>query len=71
MKNPIFVPEKPLAPGLYPAAGRTIEPAPQSSPSSHRLHLGDMMLDPRRLEAVLKAIVRRKKTGARRMAATV
>jgi hypothetical protein len=68
MKNPMLIPEKAIVPTPFQIAARLEEPAPEKTPGSGRRHLGEMMLNAKRLEAVLKAIVRRKKTGPRRVA---
>jgi hypothetical protein len=66
MKKSLLVPEKPLVPNLIEntTCVRDLKPAP-----ANQTVLGEMMLDARRLEVVLKDFVRRKKAGMRRVAA--
>ena len=56
--------ERPLIPSLFQVAART-EGAPVKSPSRRHAHLGEAMLNPRKLEAVLHAIGKKKKAVAR------
>ncbi len=64
---------KPTVPSVVQSVTRTPEiesvPALQSALATGRIPLAEMMLDAQKLEAVLKAIVRRKKLAARRLAA--
>jgi hypothetical protein len=64
---PMNKPEKPLVPALFQIAARIHEPesAPALKNLMRRGELSDAMLDAQKLEAVLKAIVRKKKNGAR------
>ena len=66
-ENPLLVPEKPLVPALFLLA--TADGPTLKAPAVDRTFLGEMMLDAKRLEAVLQAIVRRKKTTTRRVSA--
>ena len=69
MKNPLIVPEKPLVPTLFQRASRAGEPTPRRASTPRQTVLGEMMLDSKRLEAILKEIVRRKKAATRRVLA--
>lgn len=69
MKNPMLISEKEVALTPFQIAARADELAASKTPASGRIHLGEMMLDAKRLEAILTALVRRKKTGPRRAAA--
>jgi hypothetical protein len=59
MKNSMLVPEKAFIPTSFQIAGA------EENPMREKMHLGEMMLDAGRLEAVLRAIVRRKKSKRR------
>jgi hypothetical protein len=69
MKNPVPAQEKPLFPMLFQnnsyAGQRTLKRAAGNG----QVELGEMMLDAKRLEAVLKGVVRRKKASVRRISA--
>jgi hypothetical protein len=62
MNNPFALSERPLIPSLFQIAART-EDAPAKSKSFSRDHayLAETMLNPRKLEAVLNAIGKKKK----------
>ena len=64
--------EKPLIPGLFQIAAYAdfpeAMPVHGNSLASARMSLSDVLLNPKKLEAVLKAIARRERTGARRAA---
>lgn len=68
MKKSSPVPEKPLLPALFQTDPRAGE-LTRKPPAEAQTFLGEMMLDAKRLEAVLKTIVRRKKTATRRVSA--
>ena len=61
MKNPMLISEKEVALTPFQIAARADELAASKTPASGRIHLGEMMLDAKRLEAILTALVRRKK----------
>ena len=69
----ITTPQKPLIPALFQIAARAEEvesvPALKNAVVQGRGPASEMMLDPEKLEAVLKAIAKRKKPDVRRMPA--
>jgi hypothetical protein len=67
MKNPLLVPEKPSVTDLFRIAPGTNELTPRRASTARQTILGEMMLDAKRLEEVLKDVVRKKKAAARRM----
>jgi hypothetical protein len=70
MNNPfqIALSKRPLMPSLFQVAARAddaqSEPALKGSPSGH-MRLAERMLNPRKLEAVLNAIGKKKKSAGR------
>jgi hypothetical protein len=65
MKNPLSAQEKPFIPALFNIAHRQGERAFAHAPGAGQTSLGEMMLDAKKLEAILKAVDRRKKTATR------
>ncbi|HTR43034.1 MAG TPA: hypothetical protein VMH87_15575 [Pseudomonadales bacterium] len=68
--NPSIVSEKPLIPGLFQIAAcandaRSVS-ALKNALASHRMPLNDMMLDPEKIEAILKNIAQKKKAFLQR-----
>jgi hypothetical protein len=65
---PIALSKRPLMPSLFQAAASAddvrLEPALKNSLPGHA-RLSELMLDPRRLEAVLNALGKKKKSAAR------
>ena len=73
MNHSTIISEKPLIPGLFQiaACAHDIESASmlKSTLARERTPLSEAMLDPKKLEAILKGIARRKKFSARRASA--
>jgi hypothetical protein len=68
--NPTFqtlATEKPLIPGLFQIAACAGGPAIQNTSDLGRTPFAEMMLNPKKLEAVLKTIARLEKSAARRI----
>jgi hypothetical protein len=67
----VTTPQKPLIPSLFQIAARADEvqavPALKSALAHGHGPMAEMMLDPEKLEAVLKSVVRRKKPAVRRV----
>ncbi|HEX3625317.1 MAG TPA: hypothetical protein VH280_07825 [Verrucomicrobiae bacterium] len=61
--NPVF--DEPLLPSLFQFADRS-NSLPAIKTVKDRSALADLMLNPRRLEAILKAIGKRKKAAPKR-----
>lgn len=62
--NPVF--DEPLLPSLFQLTdGANNLPAPKSS-VTHRSTFAELMLNPKRLDAILKAIGKRKKSTPKR-----
>lgn len=70
MKNPAIPSDKSLMPALFQIAARADDPESvvelRSALATGKMPLAEMMLNAEKLEAILKAIVRRKKPAARR-----
>lgn len=70
MSTPILISEKPLIPGLFQIAAYADDAqsvsALKNALASQRMPLNDMMLDPEKLEAILKNIAQKKKASMRR-----
>jgi hypothetical protein len=70
MKNPAIPSDKSLMPALFQIAARADDPESvvelRSALATGKMPLAEMMLNAEKLEAMLKAIVRRKKPAARR-----
>lgn len=66
MNNPFALSDRPLMPSLFQIAARA-EDAPAKSKNSPRVRtqLAEAMLNPRKLEAVLNAIGKKKKIAGR------
>lgn len=65
MKNPLSAPEKPVVPTLFDISPRPGELALKRAPGVSQMTIGEMMLNAKKVEAILKAIVQRKKTPRR------
>lgn len=64
--DPTFVTEESLMPSLFRIAGHANEASAASPKSKHRTSLADLMLEPKRLEAILTSFRKRKKSTTRR-----
>jgi hypothetical protein len=64
MNNPFALSDRPLMPSLFQIAARAEDVPVKSSRQSHA-PLGEAMLNPRKLEAVLNAIGKKKKPAVR------
>jgi hypothetical protein len=74
MSHATIISEKPLIPGLFQIAGRVHDIRSASMLKNgmalDRTPLSEMMLDPKKFEAVLKGIARKKKFSTRRISAS-
>ena len=70
MNTPTVISEKPLIPGLFQIAACADDTksvsALKNALAEHRMALNEMMLDPERLEAILKNIAQKKKASGQR-----
>jgi hypothetical protein len=60
--------DEPLLPSLFQLTDRADRLSVTQSTALNRSSLADLMLNPKRLEAILKAAVKRKKSASRRIA---
>lgn len=69
--NPTFeiMNERPLIPGLFQLAAYAGGPTPQNIFTLGQTPFAEMMLNPQKLEAILKSIARPEKPAARRIPA--
>jgi hypothetical protein len=68
--NPTFqtmATERPLIPGLFQIAACAGEPAIQNTSALGETPFAELMLNPKKLEAILKTIARLEKSTARRV----
>ena len=66
-----MIARKPLVPGLFQIAACAGGPGPapvlQDNPALRATHFAEMMLNPKKLEAILKTIARLEKRAVRRI----
>ena len=59
--DPAFISHEPLVHSLFQVAGRADDPSVTRPEPINRRTLAEMMLNPKRLEAILDAVVKKKK----------
>ena len=63
--NPPFISDESIVPSLFQIAARVDAPPVARPGGISRRPLADMTLNPRRLEAILNAVVKKKKPASR------
>lgn len=65
MNNPAYISDKPALPSLFRVAAHADEPELKNALTQGRASLAEMMLNAERLEAILKAVSKKKKSTRR------
>jgi hypothetical protein len=64
--DPAFIPDESILPSLFQTDNRSDAQSDTATATTTRSTPGEIMLDPKRLEAILKAVGKKKRCASRR-----